>query len=214
MEAVSTVNLDAYATLWKHDPKASFYFFSPYFTESKKGWDSIFASTSRDWKANPSPQFSNMHVENLATWVTGEMALAEYDMVGTPVHYKADVFPYIADRRFHLFTTMVKEGGKWKIIAQAMTMPDAYNKKEYKMEMDMTITAYNLMATGKKKEALELFKLTAELFPDSYNTHDSLAEAYEQMGNTQLAIAHYEKSVKLNPANKGGIAALQRLKGN
>lgn len=154
VNAVSTMNLDAYAALWKHDEKASFYFFSPHYSASHKGWDSIFANTSRDWKTNPEPQFVNMHVENLSMRITDQMALAEYDMVGTPAHFKADVFPYIADRHFHLFTTFVKENGQWKIAAQAMTMPDAYNKKEYKMEMDLTIAAYNLMAANRKKKLL------------------------------------------------------------
>ena len=48
---------------------------------------------------------------------------------------------------------------------------------------------------------------------ESWNTYDSLGEAYAKAGDTALAIQNYEKSVQLNPKNEARIAALAKLKG-
>lgn len=67
---------------------------------------------------------------------------------------------------------------------------------------------------GKKMnaEAIDVFKLNVEAYPDSANVYDSLGEAYMKNGNKESAIKNYEKSVRLNPDNKSGIDALKKLK--
>lgn len=50
-------------------------------------------------------------------------------------------------------------------------------------------------------EAIEILKLNVEKFPNSWNTYDSLGEAYLIKGSKELAILNYEKSLKLNPKN-------------
>ena len=69
------------------------------------------------------------------------------------------------------------------------------------------------MADGKLKEAIELFKMNVQLYPESWNVYDSLGEAYATAGETALAIQNYEKSLQLNPKNETGRAALAKLKG-
>jgi predicted negative regulator of RcsB-dependent stress response len=39
------------------------------------------------------------------------------------------------------------------------------------------------------------------VFPDSWNSYDSLGDAYVKAGQKQLAIDNYKKSLELNPAN-------------
>jgi cytochrome c-type biogenesis protein CcmH/NrfG len=41
---------------------------------------------------------------------------------------------------------------------------------------------------------------------------DSLAEAYANNGEKDLAIKDYERSIQLNPDNKNGIKQLEKLK--
>ena len=60
-------------------------------------------------------------------------------------------------------------------------------------------------------DAIEIFKLSVEAYPRSYNTYDSLAEAYMDHGDRDLAIQNYRKSLELNPANANGAKMLQRL---
>jgi Tfp pilus assembly protein PilF len=79
-------------------------------------------------------------------------------------------------------------------------------------EDNMNTMGYALMRKQHLKDAIEVFKQNAEDFPNSWNTWDSLAEAYANDGEKDLAIKNYERSVQLNPDNKNGIKQLEKLK--
>ena len=78
-------------------------------------------------------------------------------------------------------------------------------------EGDMNRVGYQLLQTGKKKEAIEVFKINVDTFPKSGNVYDSLGEAYLADGDKKLAIANYKKSVELDPTNEGGKKVLEEL---
>lgn len=52
---------------------------------------------------------------------------------------------------------------------------------------------YALLARD-TKQAIAVFKLNVDAFPDSANAHDSLAEAYAKSGDKKSAIAEYERA--------------------
>jgi tetratricopeptide (TPR) repeat protein len=60
--------------------------------------------------------------------------------------------------------------------------------------------------------AIQIFKLNATEFPDSWNVWDSLAEGYLKAGDVKDAQQNYEKSLALNPENKNAKEALAKLK--
>lgn len=62
---------------------------------------------------------------------------------------------------------------------------------------------YQLMSSGKDAEALKIFKLNTELYPDGYNTFDSYGECLMKMGDKKNGIIAYKKSLELNPGNTG-----------
>jgi len=78
-------------------------------------------------------------------------------------------------------------------------------------EPELNQLGYRLLQTKKLKEAVEIFKLNVEAYPQGFNTYDSLGEAYMVSGNTELAIQNYKKSLELNPQNTGATAMLKRL---
>lgn len=78
-------------------------------------------------------------------------------------------------------------------------------------ENELNNWAYKLSGKGKKDNALEIFKLNVSLYPQSYNTYDSLAELYEGIGNKELAIKNYKRSLELNPQNTHAIDQLKHL---
>jgi CubicO group peptidase (beta-lactamase class C family) len=78
-------------------------------------------------------------------------------------------------------------------------------------EGDINNAGYQLLQTGKKKEAIEIFKINVETFPKSGNAYDSLGEAYLKDGNTKLAIVNYKKSIELDPANENGKKILEEI---
>ena len=71
---------------------------------------------------------------------------------------------------------------------------------------------YDLLHANKIKDAIAIFKLNVEEYPEAWNVYDSLGEAYMENGENELAIENYQKSVDLNPDNTNGIAVLKKLK--
>ena len=66
---------------------------------------------------------------------------------------------------------------------------------QLKLEEDELNTwGYKLIEQKKKKQALAIFKLNTYLFPLSANTHDSLAETYWLLGDTDKAVE--QKTIK------------------
>jgi tetratricopeptide (TPR) repeat protein len=61
------------------------------------------------------------------------------------------------------------------------------------------------------REALEVFKLNTELFPESANAFDSLGGAYLTLGDKDNAILSYQKSLQLNPQNENAKTKLKQL---
>lgn len=57
------------------------------------------------------------------------------------------------------------------------------------------------MQENKPGDAVAIFKLNTQLYPNSANTHDSLAEGYEATKQIELAITSYRRSLMLDPAN-------------
>ena len=79
-------------------------------------------------------------------------------------------------------------------------------------EIQMNLLGYNLIGMKRVKDAIEVFKLNVEDYPQSWNTYDSLGEAYMIDGNKELAIKNYERSIELDPKNTNGIAYLKKLR--
>lgn len=80
-------------------------------------------------------------------------------------------------------------------------------------ETEVNALGYQVMAAGQLPAAIEIFKLNAEAYPNSWNVYDSLGEAYMNFGNKELAIESYEKSLQINPGNTNAVAMLEKLRG-
>lgn len=83
--------------------------------------------------------------------------------------------------------------------------------KLYFEESEFNAMGYRLMEKGKLKEAIAVFKLNVELYPDSANVYDSLGDAYMNSGDTKNAIKNYKKSLELNPNNDNAKEMLKKL---
>jgi CubicO group peptidase (beta-lactamase class C family)/predicted transcriptional regulator YdeE len=81
------------------------------------------------------------------------------------------------------------------------------------LEQTLNMLGYRLLYGGKESDAVQVFQKNVQEYPQSSNVYDSLGEAYEKMGQKDLAIQNYEKSVQLNPKNDNGKEHLKKLKG-
>lgn len=78
-------------------------------------------------------------------------------------------------------------------------------------ESELNTLGYQLLRAHKYKDAIRIFQLNVETYPQSANVYDSLGEAYLDDGDTSLAIAHYQKSLERNPQNRNAVLMLQKL---
>jgi len=79
-------------------------------------------------------------------------------------------------------------------------------------EAELNQTGYQYLQAGQVREAIELFRLNAVAYPDSWNVYDSLGEALLKDGQRDLAIKNYERSLELNPDNENAKKILKELK--
>ena len=63
--------------------------------------------------------------------------------------------------------------------------PDGYN---FENEDELTMYGYSFLWDNKVTEAIAIFKLIVEQFPDSSNPYDSLGEAYLANGNKEKSL--------------------------
>lgn len=72
----------------------------------------------------------------------------------------------------------------------------------YSLEAEINTFGYSLLRQNKKEEALKIFKLNTELYPDAFNTFDSYGELLMTIGKKKQALKAYKKSLQLNPENE------------
>lgn len=80
-------------------------------------------------------------------------------------------------------------------------------------EASINDVGYTLLGEKKHDLAVGVFRFNTERFPDSWNTYDSLAEAYMTKGDKDKAIEYYKKSLELNPGNEGARENIKKMGG-
>ena len=71
--------------------------------------------------------------------------------------------------------------------------------------------AYTLLESGDTDGAIRALTKNAELFPESGNVWDSLAEATLAAGDPEQARIYYKKALELDPRNRNAAAKLESL---
>ena len=80
-------------------------------------------------------------------------------------------------------------------------------------EGEVNAVGYVLMRSERLEQACSIFELNTRVFPDAYNTWDSLGEALMTLGRNDEAISAYEKSLELNPENENARTMIARIRG-
>jgi len=113
---------------------------------------------------------------------------------------------------FKLYT-LVNEGAAEDAIRQVVAERGAKTPKYYFDENDINGRGYWFLQLDKVPQAIAMFRVNVELFPNSWNVYDSLGEALLKAGDTAGATTMYEKSLALNPESPSGKAVLARIRG-
>jgi dienelactone hydrolase len=112
----------------------------------------------------------------------------------------------------HLARIVLQDGGKSAArlaLEQRKSNPAASIFEESRLNG----LGYQLLYFWERpQDALEIFKLAAELHPDSSNVWDSLGEAHLFLGETDRARECYRKSLERNPENQNAKRVLDRIR--
>ncbi|MFC1724616.1 serine hydrolase [candidate division KSB1 bacterium] len=103
----------------------------------------------------------------------------------------------------------VKSGVKRYFLLK-QTQPDKLDFNE----RELNKLGYYILRQNRIKEAVKIFELNVEVFPEYANGWDSLGEAYFMQGDRQMAIDCYNKVLELNPNSSNAIEMLKKIRNN
>jgi tetratricopeptide (TPR) repeat protein len=195
----------AWKSTWLHDSKVTHNYASSSYYTSMIGWDSVERGVIRRMVFGRQEKSVEPKYENLLIRMNGNLATVDFDQVSAAsTDSSTDV------TREHRI--LVKQNGKWKIAAVSGYVSSSWATNGDNSEDNLNTAGYSLLIAKRIEDAIDVFKLNVKLHPDSWNCYDSLGEAYAIVGNKDLSIENYEKSISLNPKNENGKAAIAKLK--
>jgi len=110
------------------------------------------------------------------------------------------------------FVTIIREDGAQKAVDLFHEIRRDDPEEIPFTELTINVMGIELLQTGRIDEALLIFKMNIEAFPESFNVYDSYAEAQLANGDTAGAIKNYRKSLELNPDNNNATAVLKNIR--
>ena len=96
-----------------------------------------------------------------------------------------------------LYSTLKKKGIQHlQLNLDALLAEGGYDNRS---PMTLNRLGYALLEEGQNQDAIEVFRLNTELYPDEANPWDSLAEAYFKAGDKKMALKYYRKALEIDP---------------
>jgi len=95
-----------------------------------------------------------------------------------------------------------------EIVSEAKSNFPPFDIQEFKVE---EIGNY-LVLIGLEQQAIEVFKLNVNLYPDSANTYFKLAMTYEEVGEKNLAVKYFRLCLAKDPTNKIASEHIKKMK--
>ena len=103
-----------------------------------------------------------------------------------------------------------KEKGVAFIKANFEVLTENFHPGEPK-DLILNNVGYNLLSAGETDDAMQIFKLNTELFPQIANTWDSYGEALLKAGSRKAALDAYEKGLAIKPDMQTALDAIRQI---
>src|SRR5690349_11275355 len=157
-----------------------------------RGFDSLVAPREQYFTTPADPDVKRISKEDFKVNIKGSIAIVDLTLRG-----EGFFGPITGDQTILL----EKQGKSWRILRQSTVLKTSYQANEVNIESGINTQGLRFLELKKFDEAIKVLTLNTQLFPNSWNTWDSLAEAYMQKGEAHIATGYFNKSIALNPNN-------------
>ena len=110
------------------------------------------------------------------------------------------------------FRSLFTAGEAEKLQSEVMRMVQAPEYRFFDFEGEFNTAGYDLLDAKRFDDAIYVFTMNSQMFPESANAWDSLAEAYWKAGAIDKAKEYYNKAISLDPDGNIGANAMRMLK--
>jgi len=108
--------------------------------------------------------------------------------------------------------TLIEQGADGAAIREVLAQRSSESPSYFFIEGEFNGYGYAFLQRNQVEQAIELFRINVELYPESWNVYDSLGEALLEAGRTDEAVSMYQRSLELNPDNTNGKEVLARIR--
>ncbi|MGK0386321.1 MAG: CubicO group peptidase (beta-lactamase class C family) [Patiriisocius sp.] len=130
-----------------------------------------------------------------------------YWETGESLGNRCNIVPSVANKMKQIIDTKGTDNIEAAYIDLKNNQADKYNFSENQLNQ----LGYHYLGNDKTEQAVAIFKINKDAFPNSSNVYDSYGEALLASGEKEKAIENYLKAVELNPGSKEGIKILKEL---
>jgi tetratricopeptide (TPR) repeat protein len=205
-EAFFRRDLTAFKRAWVEDSSAVVTYVDSRSASVNSGWERMGPEITELMRSYPAPVSVKLAHSNHRVHIDGALAFVEYDeTISFP--------PDTTVLRIHKHHALLKRDGEWKMFSKGVYLMSGFDATPPAIENRLDAVGFTLSGAKKNRDAIEVYKVNAQLFPNSPRVYRSLAEAYTTAGETKLAIRSYEKSLSLDPKNDASKLALAKLRG-
>ncbi len=148
---------------------------------------SIIESIKVNWPSGKEEQFTSVKVNQVITVEEGKGIT------------KRDAPVVVARKQFIARTLQqtIQENDFETALNQYNDLKENHFEQYDFEEPQLNYLGYQMLGELKIDEAIAIFKLNAEVYPESANVYDSLSEAYTRIGDKKQAVKYSEKVVEI-----------------
>lgn len=118
----------------------------------------------------------------------------------------------ISNTAVSAFVTVARQQGVDEAIRRYRTARAAQPEEAFFLDAEVDLLAYERLDAGEVEDALKLFILNTEAFPNAEDVFLSLGDVQMRLKNKAEAIRAYEQALALNPDRAATVDQLQQAR--
>lgn len=198
-------DLEGWSSYWVHEPYASALWIGAMGYDYVKSFDSLKVRVEK-WMNEDDQGGTDIEKEIKAIHISGDMA--------TVFLKEMNVWKFAGeetDIKMKSTYVLQKVDKEWKFVSMTTFNKTSYENNDFTSEWKINMEGYRLLMRDEVDKALKVFELNTQLYPEAFNTWDSLAEAYMKKGDNESALKYYHKSLELNPKNDNAKKMIEKI---